>query len=51
MYLIPKCALRELCEKVFVDQLAGWFNDRTSWPRNCGLDTFREWFDFHVSTI
>ena len=40
IYLIPECdtpeevadILHELCEKIFVEQLAGWFNDTTTWP-------------------
>jgi len=54
IYLIPECdtdaevdeVLRQLCEEIFTEQLAGWFNDRTTWPRDRGLDTFRKWFDF-----
>src|ERR1700730_17948737 len=37
IYLIPECdtgaevdeALRERCKEIFVEQLAGWFNDET----------------------
>lgn len=46
IYLIPECdtsaevdeVLRELCEEIFIEQLAGWFNDRTTWPRDRGFD-------------
>jgi hypothetical protein len=54
IYLIPECdtdaeldqALRERCEEIFIEQLAGWFNDRTTWPRDRGFDAFCRWFDF-----
>lgn len=54
IYLIPGCdtgaevdeALRERCEEIFVEQLAGWFNDETTWPQDRGLEAFCRWFDF-----
>jgi hypothetical protein len=54
IYLIPECdtddevddALHELCEEIFIEQLAGWFNDRTTWPLDCGFEAFCKWFDF-----
>ena len=54
IYLIPECdtdaeldaVLRQLCEEIFIEQLAGWFNDRATWPRDRGFDSFRKWFDF-----
>jgi hypothetical protein len=55
IYLIAECdtdddvrqALRELCEEIFTEQLAGWFTDRTTWPKDLGFDVFCRWFDFH----
>ncbi|MGA3317759.1 MAG: hypothetical protein ABSC64_15125 [Candidatus Korobacteraceae bacterium] len=52
--LIPECdteedvheVLRELCEEIFVAQLAGWFRDEQTWPRDLGFDAFCRWFDF-----
>jgi hypothetical protein len=38
--------LEELCEEIFVAQLAGWFRDEESWPRDLGFDAFCRWFDF-----
>ena len=40
IYLIPECDteedvsefLRELCEEIFVEQLASWFTDESTWP-------------------
>ena len=54
IYLIPECdteqdvheVLRELCEEIFVAQLAGWFRDEQTWPQDLGFDVFCHWFDF-----
>jgi hypothetical protein len=54
IYLIPECGtdadvrdvLREVCDEIFVEQLAGWFTDETTWPTNLDFDTFCRWFDF-----
>jgi hypothetical protein len=54
IYLIPECdtpeevaaVLHELCEEIFVEQLAGWFNDRTTWPPNRSFDVLCRWFDY-----
>ena len=40
IYLIPECdteedvqgVLQELCEEIFVEQLASWFTDESTWP-------------------
>src|ERR1039457_6107287 len=45
IYLIPECdteedgreVLAELCEEVFVAQLAGWFRDEQTWPQDLGF--------------
>ena len=42
IYLIPECdtdeeaddVLHELCEEIFEEQLAGWYEDTSTWPRN-----------------
>ena len=54
IYLIPECdtpqevadELHELCEQIFVEQLAGWFNDTTTWPPDRSFDVFCLWFDY-----
>ena len=54
IYLIPECdtpeevadVLHERCEEIFVEQLAGWFNDTTTWPPDRGFDVFCRWFDY-----
>lgn len=54
VYLIPECdtdaeldtALRVLCEEIFVDQLAGWYTDETTWPKDRNFETFCRWFEF-----
>ena len=60
IYLIPECdteedvgeVLQELCEEIFVEQLAGWFRDTTTWPRDRSFDVFRLWFDYqHYSVL
>ena len=45
IYLIPECdtdeevadVLRELCEEIFEEQLAGWYTDTSTWPRDRSL--------------
>ena len=54
IYLIPECdteadvheVLRELCEEIFVEQLAGWFRDEETWPQDRGFDVFCRSFEF-----
>jgi len=38
--------LRQLCEEIFIEQLAGWFTDTTTWPQERSFDVFCRWFDF-----
>ena len=53
IYLIPECdtsedvadVLRELCEDIFREQLAGWYKDATTWPKDRSFDVFCLWFD------
>ena len=59
IYLIPECdkeedvsdVLRELCEEIFIEQLAGWFTDESSWPRDRSFDVFCRWFDFQHHSV
>jgi hypothetical protein len=52
IYLIPECdseediheVLRELCEEIFVEQLAGWLTDEATWPQDRSFDVFCRWF-------
>ena len=54
IYLIPECDseedvhefLRELCEEIFVEQLAGWLTDEETWPQDRSFDVFCRWFDW-----
>jgi len=54
IYLIPECdtdegvaeVLRDLCEEIFEEQLAGWYTDTSNWPRDRGFDVFCCWFDY-----
>ena len=55
IYLIHECdteaevdqVLRERCEEIFTEQLAGWFNDEKTWPQDRGLEVFCHWFAYH----
>ena len=38
--------LRDSCEEIFEEQLAGWYTDESAWPRDRGFDVFRRWFDY-----
>src|ERR1035437_4812801 len=50
IYLIPECdteedvreVLRKVCEEIFVAQLAGWFREEETWPRDLGFDRSEE---------
>lgn len=54
IYLIPECdtekevaeVLRELCEDIFEEQLAGWYTDTATWPRDRSYEVFCSWFDY-----
>ena len=54
IYLIPECdteadvqqVLSELCEEIFVEQLAGWYRDEETWPRDRSFEVFCRWFEF-----
>lgn len=39
--------LRDSCEEIFEEQLAGWYTDESVWPRDRGFHVFRRWFDYH----
>ena len=54
IYLIPECdtpeevaaVVHELCEEMFVEQLASWLTDEETWPQDRGFDAFCRWFDW-----
>jgi len=54
IYLIPECdtdeelagVLRELCEVIFEEQLAGWYRDTSAWPRDRSFKVFCQWFEY-----
>ena len=35
----------------FVEQLAGWFTDESTWPRDRSFDVFCRWFDFQHHSV
>jgi len=55
IYLIPECdtdedvveVLRDLCEQIFKEQLAGWYRDESVWPQDRSFDEFRRCIDYH----
>lgn len=59
IYLIPECdtsdevdeVLRELCDEIFEEQLAGWYSDQSMWPRDRSLAAFSQWFDYQHHSI
>ena len=54
IYLIPECetsedvaeVLHDLCQEIFTEQLAGWFTDTASWPKDRSYDVFCQRFDY-----
>ena len=53
IYLIQECdtdedvtKVKELCEEIFEEQLAGWYKDSSTWPRDRSYDVFCQWFDY-----
>ena len=54
IYLVPECdtdadvvkVLCKLCEEIFEVQLAGWYTDASTWPRDRSYPVFRQWFDY-----
>jgi hypothetical protein len=54
IYLIPECdtdeeqadVLRESCEEIFAEQLAGCYKDTSTWPRDRSYEEFCQWFDY-----
>jgi hypothetical protein len=59
IYLIPECdteadvrkALRKLCGSIFVEQLAAWWTDEATWPKDRGSAVFRRWFDWQYHSM
>ena len=59
IYLIPECdtedevhaALMELCEEIFVEQLAAWYTDQGTWPADRSFDAFCLWFEWQHHSL
>lgn len=59
IYLLPEVdtdediaeVLGNLCEEIFEEQLAGWYTDTSSWPRDRSFDVFCRWFDYQHHSI
>lgn len=59
IYLIPECdrkgdiqkVLRKLCGEIFVEQLAAWWTDEKSWPKDRGFAVFCRWFEWQHHSL
>jgi hypothetical protein len=59
IYLLPECEneaavrryLRNVCGKIFEEQLDGWYRVPSSWPIRRDLDLFVLWFEYNVHTM
>jgi hypothetical protein len=59
IYLIPQYDyqddvhefLRDLCEEIFIEQLASWLTDEESWPQDRSFDAFCRWFDWQHHSL
>jgi hypothetical protein len=59
IYLIPECdtpadvdnVLRELCDEIFPEQLAGWYTDTETWPEDRSFNVFCRWFDYQQHSM
>jgi hypothetical protein len=59
VYLIPEYEdesqkdklLKNLYRKIFEEQLESWWEDKTAWPTNLNLSTFKKWFDFEFNSV
>ena len=39
------------CERIFEEQLDGWWTDERSWPRDRGIKAFQDWFDCQLYSM
>ena len=54
IYLLPECGseeearecLEELCGRIFMEELDGWYRVASSWPKRRDLDAFERWFEW-----
>lgn len=42
--------LKKNFDKLFIEQLGGWYLDETLWPNNRTFKMFTEWFEYVIST-
>jgi hypothetical protein len=53
LYLVPDYedpddadkVLKKVCDEIFWRELAGWYTDEETWPRDRNLKVFKQWFD------
>lgn len=43
--------IRRHFDKLFTDQLNGWYTDKSVWPQNRTFKLFKEWFSYHLYTM
>lgn len=43
--------LKRNFDKLFTEQLNGWYLDETLWPENRTFKMFKEWFEYTICTI
>ena len=59
VYLIPEYEddsqkdklLKKLYRNIFEEQLDGWWEDQTVWPKNGYLSAFQKWFDVEFHSV
>lgn len=59
VYLLPDFETTEEMEKwmkkhfdrLFTDQLNGWYTDPAMWPQDRTFDLFKEWFSYSLHTM
>lgn len=59
IYLVPDCDddqdlvahVRNYCDTIFEDQLAGWYTEQASWPVDRDFETFCLWFEYRAYTL
>ena len=43
--------LSEVCTEIFEEQLDGWYRVPSSWPRECDVNTFLNWFEWTLHSM
>jgi hypothetical protein len=60
LYLVPdyedpvdaEKVLKKVCGEIFCRELEAWYTDEACWPRDRGLERFKEWFEIeHLELV